>query len=149
MGRIEGNVSLNLSKMKIESEKTQQEVFEEFHRKVTTMKRLGLGILISFLTFIVICRVVFDRDTREYIFPVGVVALILLTVVILLSNFEWSCPACGKLFRKAGFQIKFCHHCGVALVEGAERMKLNTVNPKDSLTDSGTQPPKISPRPGK
>ena len=44
-----------------------------------------------------------------------------LAVLIIIWNAGWACPACGRLFRKVGLRIRFCPHCGVALVDGANR----------------------------
>ena len=41
-----------------------------------------------------------------------------LFATLVAAKLDWSCPACGRLFRKGSFFARFCPLCGVRLVEG-------------------------------
>ena len=100
---------------------TQIEVFDQFELKKRRVARLGFVVLPLFFVTGISFLLGVGGKAMPWILGAVLLGIIL---ILLFGNIDWSCPACGKLFRKTGLRIKFCPHCGVALIAGAVRKAL-------------------------
>jgi len=109
---------------------TQIEVFDQFALKKRRVTRIGFVVLPIFVALAVSFLLEIEGTAMAWIIGVGFFGLLL---TLVFGNIDWSCPACGKLFRKSGTRIRFCPHCGVALVAGAvrEEPQLETKTPAE------------------
>lgn len=106
-----------------ESEKTQAEICREFESKKRKVTRFGWFFFIPlFLMVVGGSGLGIGPLPGPWILGIGIMILLIAAV---LGNLDWSCPACGKLFRKAGQRIRFCPYCGVTLLDGAERYRVS------------------------
>ena len=106
--------------MNADSGKTQTEICIDFQRKKRKVTRFGFVSIPLLLVVFGIFGLGIGPLPRPWILATGIVVLV---IVGILGNLDWSCPACGKFFRKTGIGIRFCPFCGVTLIEGAERYR--------------------------
>ena len=92
--------------------KSDGEIYAEFAAKV---RRLKIWTAVGVLLFAaIVLALIADWGWNQLylIVPFALIAMI----AVVFANSDWSCPKCGKWFRKAGQRIRFCPYCGVALV---------------------------------
>lgn len=122
--------------MATESEKTKEVIFREFAEKKRKVRKFGYVFLLSSAAFGVAYVFASDSPFRPWVLGVGMGVFL---VIMVIWNLDWSCPACGKLFRKSGLRIRFCPHCGVQLVDNSVRYQPTEAKQTRAQQDSDGQ----------
>lgn len=107
----------------------QTQVYEDFLLKRKRMKKASWIIFLSAVFVITTLALTpWEENNLHWLVIPGAIVLIIFGIV---ANLDWSCPACGKMFRKiSASRIRFCPYCGITLVEGACSLELS---PGDSM----------------